>query len=82
MHTWQLQDAKARFSELIRRASTEGPQAITVRGADKAVVLSAEAYRKLVGHKPSFLQLMNNSPLKDVELHGRRNRSAARRVGL
>ena len=82
MHTWQLQDAKARFSELIRLTSTEGPQAITVRGAEKAVVLSAEAYHKLAGHKPSFLQLINQSPLKDVELHVQRDRSAAHRVGL
>ena len=82
MHTWQLQEAKARFSEVIRRASTEGPQAITVRGSDEAVVLSAEAYHKLVGDKPSFLQFINHSPVKGMELHLRRDRSTARRVDL
>lgn len=82
MHTWQLQEAKARFSELIRRASTEGPQAITVRGTDEAVVLSAEEYQKLLGNKPSFLQFINHSPVKGVELRLRRDRSVARRVEL
>ena len=82
MHTWQLQDAKARFSELIRRAETEGPQAITVHGSNKAIVLSAEAYHKLVGNKPSFLQLINQSPLKGLELRLQRDRSSARRVDV
>ena len=82
MHTWQLQEAKARFSELIRRASTDGPQAITVHGSKKAMVLSAEAYQKLVGNKPSFLQLINHSPLKGLELRLQRDRSTARRVDL
>ena len=82
MHTWQLQEAKARFSELIRRASMEGPQAITVRGSDEAVVLSAEAYHKLLGDRPSFLEFINRSPIKGMELHLRRDRSAARRIDL
>ena len=82
MHTWQLQDAKARFSEVIRRASTEGPQAITVRGSDEAVVLSAEEYHKLLGDKPSFLQFINHSPVKGMEFRLRRDRSTARRVEL
>jgi prevent-host-death family protein len=39
---WKLQDAKAQFSELVRRAQTEGPQRVTVRGHDAVVVIAAD----------------------------------------
>lgn len=39
---WQLQDAKARFSEVVRRAAECGPQHVTVNGQDRAVILSAD----------------------------------------
>ena len=44
---WKLEDAKARFSELVRRANDEGPQTVTVRGREAVVVLSAKQYGKL-----------------------------------
>lgn len=45
---WKLEDAKARFSEVVRRAHDEGPQAVTVRGRRAVVILDAEAYDSLV----------------------------------
>lgn len=45
---WKLEDAKARFSEVVRRACTEGPQRVTVRGKDAVVVIAAEALEKLL----------------------------------
>ena len=45
---WPLQDAKARFSEVVRAASRE-PQFITVRGEEAAVLVSAGEYRRLKG---------------------------------
>jgi prevent-host-death family protein len=51
---WQVQDAKTRFSELIERARTEGPQIITRHGAERAVVLSIETYRDLAAQSPDF----------------------------
>jgi prevent-host-death family protein len=45
---WKLEDAKARFSEVVRRARTEGPQRVTVRGKDAVVVIAAEALDKLL----------------------------------
>ena len=45
---WALQDAKARFSELVRRAQSEGPQRVTVRGRDAVVVISAEELERLL----------------------------------
>jgi prevent-host-death family protein len=45
---WKLHDAKARFSELVRRACTEGPQRVTVRGQDAVVVIAADELERLL----------------------------------
>jgi prevent-host-death family protein len=45
---WKLQDAKARLSELVRRAQTEGPQRVTVRGQDAVVVIAAGELERLL----------------------------------
>jgi prevent-host-death family protein len=66
--TWQLQKAKAMFSEVVRSAARE-PQIITVRGEEKAVVLSMEDYKKLnKPEKPTLFEFFQNSPLCGVEL--------------
>jgi prevent-host-death family protein len=44
--TWKLQDAKARFSEVVRRAKSEGPQRVTIHGKDAVVVIAANEYEK------------------------------------
>jgi antitoxin Phd len=49
-NSWPVQDAKARFSEMLR-ASGDGPQRITHRGEEKAVLISAEEYQRLLGGK-------------------------------
>jgi antitoxin Phd len=48
MDSWKLEDAKARFSEVVRLAGTDGPQLVTVRGREAAVILAPEAYRQLL----------------------------------
>ena len=50
--TWKLEDAKARFSEVVRRAHAEGPQAVTVRGRRAVVVIDADDYERLAAPKP------------------------------
>lgn len=55
---WKLEDAKARFSEVVRLANSDGPQHVTVRGKDAAVVLSADAYDKLQPPSPDHLPLV------------------------
>jgi prevent-host-death family protein len=45
---WKLEDAKARFSEIVRLASSDGPQLVTVRGKEAAVILDPETYRRLL----------------------------------
>jgi prevent-host-death family protein len=58
---WQVQDAKKRFSELVRAAKTEGAQFITRHGHEEAVILSVEDYRRLAG-APSFKALLREPP--------------------
>ena len=53
MMTWQLQKAKARLSELIKKAAKEGPQSITIHGQPTAVILSSEEYERLT--KPTHI---------------------------
>ena len=48
MEQWKLEDAKARFSEVVRLAGTEGPQLVTVRGKEAAVILAPDEYRQLL----------------------------------
>jgi len=62
LEQWKLEDAKARLSEVVRRAGTSGPQLVTVRGREAAVILAPEQYTQLLpkpkGHVPlvNFLQ--------------------------
>jgi prevent-host-death family protein len=65
MANWQVQDAKSRFSEVIERARTEGPQTITRHGTERAVVLSIEDYRALAAHKPDFKAYLLGGPKLD-----------------
>ncbi len=66
---WQLQDAKARFSQVVRKALEEGPQVVTRHGEDAVVVLSAKEYRRL-SNKPklSAKDLLASAPLEGVDL--------------
>jgi antitoxin Phd len=81
MAWWQIQEAKARLSELIERARTEGPQTITRRGAARAVVLSIDDYRALAAHKPDFkAHLLGGPKLDDFSVM--RDRETGRNVEL
>ena len=62
MSAWQLQDAKARFSELVKRAVHEGPQTVTVRGERMAVVLSAAEYDRLAQPSKTLLEILTSGP--------------------
>src|SRR5258708_6972105 len=69
--SWQIQSAKARFSEVFRLARTEGPQRITRQGKEGVVMIAEEQYARLVGksHQPKGLvQFFRESPLVGVEL--------------
>ena len=68
MNTWQLQDAKANLSKLVKEASLHGPQQISLRGEPAVIVLSIKDYEKLRRKKSTFLELMRNSPLVGTKI--------------
>jgi prevent-host-death family protein len=60
--TWQLQEAKGRFSEVIKQAAI-APQSITVRGKPVAVIVSMDKYKQLTKPKRSLLEILGSAPL-------------------
>lgn len=82
MQRWQLQDAKARLSELVRTSQAEGPQEISVHGRATAVVVSKRDFDRHRRRKPSLVRFLRQSPLRGVDLQIERDRSTARKVGL
>ncbi len=82
MRTWQLQTAKNRFSEVVDRALKEGPQKITRRGVETAVVLSADEYRKLTTPKENLCDFLMRSPLRGLRLDLERNKDLPRKIDL
>jgi prevent-host-death family protein len=81
---WLLQDAKARFSELVRRVRSEGPQRVTVHGRDEVVVISAEEFRRLKGDLTgnALIAALQASPHRDIEIASRRTPMPVRKISL
>lgn len=81
---WPLQDAKARLSELVRRAQEDDPQHIMVHGHDSVVVVSEAEFRMLTGARSGRLlvDLLANSPLSAVEIEHAPVRGPVRDVDL
>ncbi len=81
MRHWQIQEAKARLSEVIKDAQKEGPQEITLHGKPVAVVLSREQYEKLTGTGESLVEFMRRSPLAgDESVDFERDQSLTREI--
>lgn len=85
--SWALQDAKAKFSEVVKRAQTEGPQEVTVRGEPAVVVIAADEFARLrkVGEAPkkSIVEfLLEGDPWPDefVELVNQRSKDPGRDI--
>jgi antitoxin Phd len=82
---WQLQAAKARFSELFRKARSEGPQWVTRQGKEAVVVLPAEDFERLSARSQqpkSLVQFFAQSPLAGVEIDLERKPDYGRKVEL
>ena len=82
---WQLQAAKARFSELVRRALAEGPQFVTRQGKDTVVVLPAEEFERLTrrNRQPnSLVEFFRESPLAKSGINLEREPDYGRKVDL
>ena len=77
-----LQDAKARFSELVRRVHSDGPQLVTVRGKGDVVVIAAAEFRRLKGEQTgkALIAALQASPDRDVDIEPRRTPMPVRQV--
>jgi antitoxin Phd len=82
-HAWQIQTAKARFSEVFRLARTEGPQRITRQGKEAVVMISDEQFHRLMvkSRQPkSIVQFFRESPLVGVKLDLTREKDTGRDI--
>ena len=82
---WQLQSAKNRFSQVVEDALEKGPQIVTRRGTDTAVVLSFDDYQKLLGRtapEQAFTDFLLSIPRGDEGLSIERDRDPGRRIDL
>ena len=75
---WQIQEAKNKLSEVLDEAIRHGPQIITKRGVETVIVLSYAEYRKVMLNKKKLSDFFRESPLAEVDLDLRRDKSGLR----
>ncbi len=78
---WKLAEAKNRFSELVNKALSEGPQLVS-RREDRVVVISENEYQHLTGQKPNFIEFLLEGTLDLDGVDFRRDKSQPRNVDL
>ncbi len=79
IQSWQLQEAKNRFSRVVENAVNNGPQIITKRGVEVAIVISFADYQKMVATRGRLSTFFRDSPLVGIELDLTRDKSDARK---
>ena len=81
---WQLQEAKARFSEVVRRAKQEGPQHVTVHGREEVVIIGADDFRRLAGERSGqdLVDAIRMSPHRSTSIEPPRVRMPVRDADL
>jgi prevent-host-death family protein len=81
---WRLQDAKARFSEVVRLANQEGPQRVTLHGREAVVIVDAEEFRRLQGERTGqqLIDALRASPHREITLQPSRVAMRVRAVKL
>ena len=85
MEVWPLQDAKARFSEVVKRAVEQGPQHVSVRGQPTVVVLSEKTFTELTALRPSIVDHILEGPVWSddlVEAVNARSKDTGRDIDL
>ncbi len=80
--SWQLQEAKNRFSEVVDEALTHGPQTVTRHGREVVVVLAMEDYKRMQKPKCSLLEALQVPTEYAVELDITRSRELPRDIDL
>ncbi|NDH66687.1 MAG: type II toxin-antitoxin system Phd/YefM family antitoxin [Gammaproteobacteria bacterium] len=81
MHVWQLQEAKAKLTQLINRSKSE-PQIISRHGVNESVVISMDQYLELCGAKENITTYFKNSPLYGIDIALERDQSSFRDTDL
>jgi len=79
---WTVAEAKAKFSEIIERAMSEGPQTITRKGRTAAVVVGAEEWQRKTSRVGNLAEFFAASPLRGSNLKIRRSKQPARKISL
>jgi prevent-host-death family protein len=79
---WTVAEAKAKFSEIIERAMSEGPQTITRKGRTAAVVVGAEEWQRKTKRAGNLAEFFAGSPLRGSELKVRRRKAQSRKISL
>jgi antitoxin Phd len=82
MKSWQLQEAKAQLSQVVKEAMNDGPQEISLRGQPAVVMISKRAYDDLLKPKQTFVQFMRESPWVGVDIQLTRDASLTRDIDL
>ncbi len=78
--SWQLQDAKARFSELVQKTIDEGPQVITRRGKPSVVMVSDDEYARLTRKSTDFISFLRSAPRAELKIE--RSKEGGRTIEL
>ncbi len=81
-NTWQLQDAKSKFSQLVEKAMLNEPQFVTKYGNNAVVILSFKDYKKITKPQTDLVTFLRNSPLIEAELDISRNGDLPRKIEL
>ncbi|MBN1833325.1 MAG: type II toxin-antitoxin system Phd/YefM family antitoxin [Deltaproteobacteria bacterium] len=81
-NTWKLQDAKAKFSQLVEDALRTGPQFVTRRGTKAVVIVSVEDYEALISKKPSFKDFLLDCPRVEDGFEFKRLKDLPRSIEL
>ena len=81
-NTWQLQEAKNKFSNLVDKAHHNGPQFVTKHGKKSVVIIAIEDYRKLNKPKSDLVSFLKKSPLSDMNIDLARDKSPSRDIEL
>ncbi|TXH70774.1 MAG: type II toxin-antitoxin system Phd/YefM family antitoxin [Thiothrix sp.] len=81
-NTWQLQDAKTKFSQLVDSAMHHKPQFVTKHGNNAVVIISFEEYIKLTKPKDDLVTFLRNSPLSENDFEFTRNKDMPKDIEL
>ena len=81
-HAWTVAEAKAKFSEVIHKAKSDGPQTITRNGRKAAVIVAAEEWERKTKRKGNLAEFFAAAPLRGIEIKARRQPGRLRKTHL